>query len=112
MKMAAESSRARAKHDLGLDELLQKMQLSEVEREGFVLAKEEKENLPTVKWMAVAKLLTSKNYIEQSLISKMRAAWNIARKVSFLPGWKNMFMIQVFCLGDWKRIMEDGPWLF
>ena len=25
---------------------------------------------------------------------------------------KNLFMVQAYCLEDWKRIMEEGPWIF
>ena len=30
----------------------------------------------------------------------------------FLPLGKNLFTVQAHCLGDWKRIMEEGPWIF
>jgi hypothetical protein len=42
----------------------------------------------------------------------MFAAWNSAREVSFRKVEKNLFVVQAKCLGDWKRIMEEGPWLF
>ena len=95
-----------------MDELLSKLQLSEEERDGVVLAKADRENLPAVKWMAVAKLLTLKDFSVTSLMSTMRAAWNPAMEVSFRSIGKNLFVIQAFCLGDWKRIMEEGPWIF
>ena len=111
--MEAESSKMGASRvDLEVDELLSKLQLSEEERDGVVLAKVDRENLPAVKWMAVAKLLTSKDFSVTSLMSTMRAAWNPAREVSFRSIGKNLFVIQAFCLGDWKRIMEEGPWIF
>ena len=81
----------------------------DAEREGVFLAKEDRVGLPKVKWMAVAKLLTVKDFSEASLSSTMRAAWNTAREVIFRPIGKNLFIVQAFCLGDWKRIMEDGP---
>nr|TKW09913.1 hypothetical protein SEVIR_6G132700v2 [Setaria viridis] len=62
--------------------------------------------------MAAARLLIEKHFTEQSLQSTMRAAWNTAREVVFRPIEKNLFVVQAFCLGDWKRIMEDGPWIF
>lgn len=95
-----------------MDELLQKLCLSEAEREGVVLAKEAAGDLPDVKWLAAARLLTEKNFSELSLMSTMRSAWNCAREVTFRPVAKNLFVVQAFCLGDWKRIMEDGPWIF
>jgi len=59
--MAAESSKAGEKRaEMEVDELLKMLQLSEEEKDGVVLAKEDRENLPAVKWMAAAKLLTAK----------------------------------------------------
>ncbi|CAO2169894.1 unnamed protein product [Urochloa humidicola] len=100
------------KGEVDVDELLKKLRLSDAEREGVVLAKEERGSLPEVKWMAAAKLLTGKKFSEQSLMSTMWAAWNTTREVSFRSVGKNLFVVQAFCLGDWKRIMEDGPWIF
>lgn len=76
------------------------------------MAREDSEKLPSVKWMAAAKLLTTKEFSEASLISTMRAAWNPAREVSFRAIGKNLFVVQAFCLGHLKRIMEEGPWIF
>ncbi|PVH64016.1 hypothetical protein PAHAL_2G164100 [Panicum hallii] len=42
----------------------------------------------------------------------MHAAWNTAREISFRPIAKNLFMVQAHYIGDRKRIMEEGPWLF
>lgn len=98
--------------DRDVEELLRKLRLSEVEKEGVVLAEKERGSLPEVKWLAAATLLTTKQFSEQSLISTMMAAWNTAKEVSFHPIGKNLFLVQAFCLGDWKRIMEEGPWIF
>jgi hypothetical protein len=45
-------------------------------------------------------------------MNTMRSAWNLARDFTFRPIGKNLFVIQVFCLGDRKKIMEGGPWIF
>jgi hypothetical protein len=111
--MAAESSfSAKGKKDVDVEELRLKLQLSETEKEGVFLKKEESASLPTIKWMAVAKLLTTKTFSEASLANTMRSAWSLARDFTFRPVGENLFIIQVFCLGDWKRIMEGGPWIF
>jgi hypothetical protein len=57
-----------------VDELLSKLQLSEAEKEGVLLTKADHEALPEIKWMAAAKLLTSKSFSETALISTMRSA--------------------------------------
>lgn len=85
--------------DRDVEELLRKLRLSEVEKEGVVLAEKERGSLPEVKWLAAATLLTTKQFSEQSLISTMMAAWNTAKEVSFRPIGKNLFLVQAFCLG-------------
>ena len=42
----------------------------------------------------------------------MISAWNPAQNVIFHEVEPNLVVLQAFCLGDWKRIMEEGPWLF
>ena len=79
----AESTNTKAKKVGGdLDALLRNLHLTDDEREGVFLAKEEREGLPKVKWMVVAKLLTVKDFSEASLSSTMRATWNTAREVN------------------------------
>ncbi|TVU44581.1 hypothetical protein EJB05_04026, partial [Eragrostis curvula] len=41
-------------------------------------------------------------------MNTMRSAWNLAQDFTFCFIGKNLFVIQVFCLGDWKRIIEGG----
>jgi hypothetical protein len=108
--MAAGSSGVRK--GASVEDLLQRLKLSEVEKEGVFLAKEDRGSLSEVKWMAVGKLLTKKSFSEESLRRMMMAAWNTGREVTFRATERNLFTIQAHCLGDWKRIMEEGPWLF
>ncbi|XP_051220993.1 uncharacterized protein [Lolium perenne] len=108
--MEAEGSKKARVYEV--DELLKNLKLSEAEREGVFLAKEDRESLPEVKWMAVGRLLTVRGFSEQSLEKTLRAAWNPAREVSFRSIEQNLFQVQAHCVGDWNRIMEDGPWLF
>ena len=42
----------------------------------------------------------------------MRAAWNPAQQVRFRPVGPNLFVVQAACLGDWERMIDQGPWLF
>jgi hypothetical protein len=110
--MAAESSKVGGQKELNVEELLNMLHLNEMEKDEVVLAKEDRENLPKVKWMAAARLLSAKDLSVVSLTSTMKAAWNPAREVTFRAIDKNLFVVQAFCLGDWKRIMEEGPWIF
>ncbi|KAK1696297.1 hypothetical protein QYE76_012994 [Lolium multiflorum] len=77
-----------------VEELRRKLKPSEGEQEGVFLAKEERSTLPDVKWMAVAKVLTSKSFSAESLKQTLFAAWNTAREVSFTSIEKKLFVLQ------------------
>ena len=55
---------------------LQNLTLREAELDGVVLSAEDRKKLPQVKWMAVAKLLTVKDFSAVAMISAMKAAWS------------------------------------
>ena len=42
----------------------------------------------------------------------MRAAWDLAREVKIRPLEDNLYTMQFMCLGDWERVMEEGPWQY
>ncbi|KAM3273731.1 hypothetical protein ACQJBY_043123 [Aegilops geniculata] len=42
----------------------------------------------------------------------MRSAWDTAQEVKFKPLENNLYTVQFSCLGDWERVMNDGPWNF
>ncbi|KAM0913525.1 hypothetical protein ACQ4PT_012094 [Festuca glaucescens] len=110
----AESSRAREGRasPLEVNELLKNLKLHGEELNDVVLGQEEVRRWPAVKWLAVARILTKKPFSMQPLKNTMLAAWNPAQDVTFHELEPNLFVLQAHCLGDWKRIMEDGPWLF
>jgi hypothetical protein len=42
----------------------------------------------------------------------MRTAWSPAKEIIFQHIERNLFTVQCFCLGDWLKVTEEGPWLF
>jgi hypothetical protein len=42
----------------------------------------------------------------------MKYAWGLAKEVSFKAMEENLFVFQFSCLGDWRKVMEEGPWFF
>ncbi|KAK1618262.1 hypothetical protein QYE76_023779 [Lolium multiflorum] len=91
-----------------LEELLRSLKLFGVDIGGISVAKEEVEALKEgTKWMAVMRLLSSKNFSAASLKKTMEFAWAPAQEVTFRDLEEdNMFLVQARCLGDWQRITE------
>jgi hypothetical protein len=63
-------------------------------------------------WMAIAWLHTTKAFSVMSLCRTLMSAWGPTRKVTWRLVGDDKFVIQAACLGDWNRIMEEGPWIF
>lgn len=63
-------------------------------------------------WIAVARVHSVKPYSQFWFFKNMRAAWDLAQEVRFRPLEDNLYTIQFSCLGDWERVMQDGPWHF
>ncbi|KAM0838524.1 hypothetical protein ACQ4PT_060902 [Festuca glaucescens] len=110
----AESSRAREEKTeyYEVDELLKNLNLQVEELNNVVLGKEEVRRWPEVKWLAAAKILTRKAFSMQPLKNTMMAAWSPPQEVTFHELEPKKIVLQAHCLGDWKRIVEEGPWLF
>ena len=64
------------------------------------------------RWVALARVNTSKTYSQTWFYRKMRSAWDIAQEARFKPLEENLYTVTFTCLGDWERVMNDGPWNF
>lgn len=74
----------------------------------------EEDELPeeATRWMAIARVHTDKTYSQYWFFRNMRVAWDLAQEVKIKPLEENLYTMQFSCLGDWERVMEDGPWNF
>jgi hypothetical protein len=96
-----------------LEELLRSLNLREEDIEGLVVAKDVVESLKEeAKCMAVMRLLMMKPFSAVSLKKTMRFAWAPTQEVIFRDVEENRFLVQASCLGDWRKITGQGPWLF
>jgi hypothetical protein len=65
-----------------------------------------------IRWLAIFRVHTSKPFSHATLFKQMRNAWETAQSVTFRTKGDNLFLAQFYCLGDWDRVMDGGPWLF
>ncbi|KAM0849618.1 hypothetical protein ACQ4PT_053607 [Festuca glaucescens] len=105
---AASSSKGAA-----LDDLLKHLVLRDDEKEDVMIAAEQvKEFKKEARWMAIAKVHTTRSFSAEALFGKMKAIWNLSREPNYREAGENLFIFQMHCLGDWKKVVHQGPWTF
>ncbi|KAK1669061.1 hypothetical protein QYE76_057220 [Lolium multiflorum] len=91
--------------------LLRDLQIGEEEFDDLIIEEEVSiDEEPEL--LVVARVLTDKSFSAASFEETMRFAWGLAKKVEFRDVGDNTFIMQLNCLGDWKKVVEEGPWLF
>ena len=94
-----------------LEVMMEELALKEDDLEDVVI---EDGELPqeATRWMAIARVHTEKSYSQYWFYKGMRVAWDLAQEVKIRPLEENLYTLQFSCLGDWERVMEEGPWNF
>ncbi|KAM0902678.1 hypothetical protein ACQ4PT_019134 [Festuca glaucescens] len=95
-----------------IDRLQEQLDLQEEDFDDVIVDDVEDVTLESTRWLAIMRVYIGKSFSQSALYSQMRSAWNLAQDVRFRKLGANMFIAQVFCLADWKRVTEQGPWLF
>ncbi|XBI23705.1 hypothetical protein VPH35_048885 [Triticum aestivum] len=110
--MAAESSTQKRQGKESSEELLARLNLQEEEDDDFIWEEELPDLGAPAKWLAIARVHTTKRFSPGALYGDMWAAWNPAKPVAWRKIKDNLFTAQFGCLGDWNKAMMEGPWLF
>jgi hypothetical protein len=99
--------------DANLDDMFAHLELNEEELDDVVIGAEEaKEYHQAARWLAIVKVHTSRSFSSDALIEKMKVVWNLSRDPICREVGENLFIFQMFCLGDWKKVVHQGPWTF
>lgn len=90
-----------------MERLLRTLRLSEAE-EGVLLAKEDRSNLPEVKWLEAARLLTSRQFSQQLLFSNDEGGMEYGEGGFFLRYWKDLIpgtsrFVWEIGRGSWRK---------
>uniref|UniRef100_A0A453F3R0 Uncharacterized protein n=1 Tax=Aegilops tauschii subsp. strangulata TaxID=200361 RepID=A0A453F3R0_AEGTS len=101
---------ATARSDLG--DFFDQPDLNDEEFADIEIDEDDPEIQESVRWLALARVHTNKIFSPSAFYKEMRATWNPTQSVRFRPVGPNRFVVQASCLGDWERIMLQGPWLF
>ncbi|KAI4979680.1 hypothetical protein ZWY2020_016433 [Hordeum vulgare] len=108
--VASGGAAAAPPHDL--EDFFDQLDLTEEEFYNVEIDDEDQGIQDSVRWLALARVHTEKNFFWSAFYKDMRAGWNLAQGVHFRLVGPNRFVVQASCLGDWERIMHQGPWLF
>ncbi|KAM0859074.1 hypothetical protein ACQ4PT_047437 [Festuca glaucescens] len=96
-----------------LDDLLNNLDLRDDELDDVVIGADEvKEFQKDAHWMAIGKVHTSRSFSAEALFGKMKAIWNLSKEPICREAGENLFVFQMHCLGDWKKVVHQGPWTF
>lgn len=95
-----------------LHNLLQNLEIREDEEQGIVLEEDLEELKAEARWTVLAKVSSLKTFSHSAFIENMKYAWSLAKDFSFKAIEENLFELKFSCLGDWRKVMEEGPWFF
>lgn len=95
-----------------LDDFFGQLNLAEEEFDDLIIDEADPVINERVRWLALAKVHTEKTFSHAAFFKEMRAAWNPAQQVRSRAVGTNLFVVQASCLGDWERMMNQGPWIF
>ncbi|KAK1628379.1 hypothetical protein QYE76_002694 [Lolium multiflorum] len=96
-----------------LDDLLNNLDLRDDELDDVVIGADEvKEFQKDARWMAIGKVHTTRSFSAEALFGKMKAIWNLSKEPICREAGENLFVFHMHCLGDWKKVVHQGPWTF
>jgi hypothetical protein len=92
---------------------LQNIELREGELDDVFIDEQELETMKKkARWLAVARVHTHKSFSSEALFETLRYVWSLAVNPEMREVDDNLFTFKFFCLGDWNKVMHQGPWLF
>ena len=96
-----------------LEEMLQHLDLKDDELDDVIVGEEDtKKYEADARWLAIGKVNTTRQFSSSSMFETMKSIWGLARVPTYREAGENLYIFQMFCLGDWKKVVHGGPCLF
>jgi hypothetical protein len=104
---ASETSDLIGGKDGEIDDMFSHLELNDDELYDVVIGTEEaKVYKQAARWLAIGKVLTNHSFSSEALFKKMKSVWNLARDPTCREAGENLFIFQMHCLGDWKKVVQ------
>ncbi|KAE8790282.1 hypothetical protein D1007_35429 [Hordeum vulgare] len=101
------------KASVDLEAAMRNLKLKEAELDGVMVDDEEISRFSEeTRWLVVAKVHTTKPFSAESFKTTMMFVWRLAYDPGIREADDNLFIILMFYVGDWNRVMHQGPWIF
>jgi hypothetical protein len=98
---------------LEIDDFLKHLELRDDELDDVVIEAEVvKEYQKEARWLVIGKVHTSRSFSAEELFGKMKVMGNLSKDPICREAGENLFIFQIHCLGDWKKVVHQGPWTF
>ncbi|KAM0825349.1 hypothetical protein ACQ4PT_069621 [Festuca glaucescens] len=108
--MADGASSSGMKDDGDLEKLMNQLGICDDDLDDVVFEEEGPPVEEIPRWLAVARVHTEAEYSQTWVFANI--AWGLAQGVKFRAVESNLYVLQFFCLGDWEKVMQGGPWNF
>ncbi|KAK1663560.1 hypothetical protein QYE76_051719 [Lolium multiflorum] len=96
-----------------IDDMFSHLELNEDELDDVVISAEDAtEYQQAPRWLAIGRVHTNRSFSADALFAKMKVVWNLSRDPICGEAGENLFIFQMHCLGDWKKVVHQGPWTF
>lgn len=114
MAGASSSSSAAGKAaEEDLEEMLKHLDLQEDELDDVIGGGEEVQGFEKeARWLAIGRLNTDRSFSHAAMFETLKYIWGLAQTPKYREASKNLFVFQMCCLRDWKKVVHGGPWLF
>lgn len=88
------------------------MVLMDKEAEGIVIEAPERALPKNVRWSTVGKVCSMRPFNRVALERTMKRAWGLHKEARFREMGANTFVVHFGSEGDWKHVMNSGPWQY
>ena len=89
------------KLETDLEEMMKNMELLEEELDDVVIGKADAQKFEAeARWMAIARVNTNRSFSSSAFFENMKFIWGLAQTPKFREAGENLFIFQLFCLGD------------